>query len=150
MANIELADAQAWIEPTKLTLSALDVQLEAQVTTQIYSRLLGTFETTSWNTPATTPAIVRSIIAMYYVAWVYDRAYSDDAEANAYAQLLRQYADANIAGLIAGTIELVELPDANVGVSSPSFFPNDASSARQPTPENPSDGPPSFTMGTIF
>lgn len=150
MASIELADAQAWIEPTKLTLSALDEQLEAQIVTQIYSRLFGTFNTTTWNSPATTPAIVRSIIAMYYVAWTYDKYYSDDAEANAYAERLRAYADANIAGLVAGAIELIELPDANVGVSSPTFFPNDASSANSPTRDNPSDGPPSFTMGTVF
>lgn len=150
MTSIALSDAQAWIEPTKLTLSVIEPELEAQITTQIFSQLLGVFDTTAWVNPASTPAIVRSIIAMYYVAWVYDRAYSDDAEANAYAALLRSYADRNIAGLIAGNIELVELPDANVGVSSPSFFPNDASSAREPTQDSPSDGPPAFTMGTIF
>ena len=148
--HITLAEANAWLEPTKLTLSAIDSELEAQVTNLIFARLLGTFDTASWLNVATTPKIVRTIIAMHYVAWTYDKTYSDDAESNAYAALLRQYADANLVGLIAGNIELEELPDANVGVSSPSFFPNDASSVREPTQDHPSDGPPSFTMGTVF
>lgn len=150
MANIDVTDAQAWIEPTKLTLSELDTQLESQVVTQIFGRLLGTYNTSTWNSPATTPNIVRSIIAMYYVAWTYDKTYSDDAEANEYARLLRQYADTNIAGLVSGSIELVELPTESSAVGKPSFFPNDLSSATAPTTENPSDGPPSFTMGTVF
>lgn len=150
MTSIGLNDVQAWIEPTKLALSEIDTDLESQVTDQIFGRLLGTFDTTTWNSPSTTPGIIRSAIAMYYTAWLYDKTYSDDAEANAYATLLRQYADLNINGLIAGTIEIIELPDVNVGVSSPSFFPNDESSANCPTVDNPSDGPPSFTMGTVF
>jgi len=150
MANIDITDAQAWVEGTKLTLSSLDANLEPQVTSLIFAQLLGTFNTVAWVNPASTPRIVRTIIAMHYVAWLYDRAYSDDAEANAYAALLRQYADANLAGLIAGTIELSELPDANAGISSPSFFPTDLSSSQEPTDLNPSDGPPSFTMGTVF
>lgn len=148
--HISLAEANAWSEPTKLTLSAIDAVLEDQISTLIFSRLLGTFDTTTWVNEASTPKIVRTIIAMHYVAWTYDKFYSDDAEANAYAALLRSYADANLAGLIAGNIELIELPGANDTVSSPAFFPNDASSDRQPTVDNPSDGPPAFTMGTVF
>lgn len=154
MARITVAEANAWSEPTKLTLTPTtfnaDAELEQQIASQILSRLMGTFDTSTWTSETTTPKIVRTIIAMYFVSWIYDRAYSDDAEANAYAALLRQYADANIAGLIAGQIDLEEFPDANVGVGSPSFFPTDASSARVATPEAPSDGPPSFTMGTVF
>jgi hypothetical protein len=151
MTSIELADAQAWIEPTKLTLSTIDANLESQITTQIFARLpSASFTTTAWVTPATTPAIVRTTIAMYYVAWMYDKYYSDDAEANAYAELLRQYADLNIAGLIAGSIELEEGPGVVTDAGSPSFFPTDESSRNQPTVDNPSDGPPAFTMGTVF
>lgn len=148
--HISIDDAQAWIEPTKLTLSTLDTNLEAQVSALVLSRLLGTFDTASWVNDSTTPGIVRTIIAMHYVAWLYDKYYSDDAEDNAYAALLRRYADANIAGLVAGNIELIELPDANEGVSSPVFFPNDLSSAQEPTDTNPSDGGPAFTMGRVF
>jgi hypothetical protein len=148
--HITLQEANAWIEPTKLTLSDIETELESQVTSQIFARLLGTFDTASWVNVGSTPKIVRTVIAMYYVSWIYDRAYSDDADSNAYAERLRAYADATLIGLAAGSIELEELPDANAGISSPTFFPNDASSAQEPTSLNPSDGPPSFTMGTVF
>lgn len=148
--HISVAEAQAWIEPTKLTLSVLEPELEAQVTTLIFSQLLGTFQTNTWVSAASTPKVVRTIIAMHYVAWTYDKYYSDDAENNAYADKLRTYANIMLAQLVAGTLELEELPDANAGISSPSFFPNDASSAREPSELYPSDGPPSFTMGTVF
>jgi hypothetical protein len=143
--HITLAEARAWLEPTKLTLSTLDSELEAQV-----AQLLGTFDTTTWVNAGSTPKAIRTMISMYYVAWTYDKHYSDDAENNAYADKLRRYADIMLAQLIAGTLELEELPDANIGVSSPSFFPNDESSAREPSDLSPSDGPPSFTMGTRF
>jgi hypothetical protein len=148
--HISVDEANAWVDSTKLAVSSIDANLEQQVTASIFARLLGTFDTTTWINTSTTPQIVRTIIAMYYISWIYDRAYSDDAESNAYAALLRQYADANIAGLVAGTIELAELPDANAGVSSPTFFPTDFSSSQEPTDLNPSDGPPAFTMGTTF
>jgi hypothetical protein len=149
-AHIGIDDANAWLEPTKLTLSDIDPNLEGQVSAQIFGRLLASFDTSTWLTSATTPQIVRTVIAMYYVAWTYDKFYSDDAESNAYASLLRQNADLIIAGLLAGTIELVELPTANDEIGSPVFFPNDVSSAACPTADNPSAGGPSFTMGTVF
>lgn len=150
MAVLTVPEANAWLDSTKLTLSSIEVELEEQVKNQIFARLHGAFDTSGWVSNLSTPKLVRTILAMYYVSWIYDRAYSDDAESNAYAQLLRQMADANIVGLVAGTIELTEFPDLNAGISSPSFFPNDASSANEPTPENPSDGGPAFMMGTVF
>lgn len=150
MARITLAEANAWLEPTKLTLAAIDPELESQVVNLVFGRLAPVFETGSWLNDASTPSIVRTIIAMHYVAWTYDKYYSDDAESNAYARLLRQYADVNIAALVSGDIELVELPMANDEIKKPAFFPNDVSSANDPTPDNPSDGGPSFLMGSVF
>lgn len=148
--RITLADANAWLESTKLTLSAIDPELERQISSLILGRLAPVFDTSSWLNDQSTPALVRTIIAMNYVAWVYDKNYSDDAEDNAYARLLRQYADVNMAALIAGDIELAEAPEANDEITKPAFFPNDVSSANEPTPDNPSDGGPSFLMGSVF
>lgn len=149
--HISAAEANAWLEPTKLALTTIDEDLESQITIMIFSRLLGSFDTTTWVNFASTPQIVRTVIAMYYVAWIYDRAYSDNGEASDYAERLRQYADLTVAGILGGGIELVEFPDANAGMSSPSFYPNDVSSAQDPLlSSDPSAGPPSFTMGTVF
>lgn len=151
MSHISTADANAWLEPTKLTLDSLDESLEAQVSTDILSRLSSTFDTTYWVDETTTPQLIRTIIAMYYVAWVYDKTYSDNEENNSYAVLLRQYADLNIQGLLSGSLELAgDSNNQNLNVGEPAFFPNDVSSSNCSTPSNPSDGGPSFLMGSVF
>jgi hypothetical protein len=154
MAHIDVSDANAWLEGTKLTLTDLDTSLESQISTQILAKLAGTFSTTAtWADPSSTPALVRSIIAMYYVAAVYDKHYADDVDDSSsnYAATLRGLADANIAGLLDGTLSLVEDPTANASQGAPVFFPTDASSDnRIGFHEDPSDGGPAFLMGTVF
>lgn len=150
MTYLTPAEANAWLEPTKLTLTAIEAELDTQISVQILNRLSPVFNISTWVNNASTPRLVRSIMAMYYVAWVYDRTYADDGESNDYAKLLRSTADANISGLLSGSIILPEDPSANTDNSAPSFFPNDASSALEPTVEEPSNGPPAFMMGTVF
>lgn len=151
MARIAVSDANAWLESTKLTLSTLEPELSLQIETQIVARLATTFSTITWVDENSTPKLVKSIIAMYYAAAVYDRAYTDDNDTtNNWAHVLRTLADANIAGLIAGSVVLAEDPTANANTGTPMFFPNDLSSSQSPTIENPSDGGPAFTMGTMF
>jgi len=153
MAHISVDDANAWLEATKLDLTAsdLDADLELQVSTQILNRLGIVFDVSGWSTRETTPRLVRSIIAMEYVAWVYDKTYADNEDANSYAALLRQHVEANITGLMAGNITLPEVdPNPAQDTSEPVFFPNDASSANEPSMDFPSDGPPAFMMGTVF
>ena len=91
MSNISVQEAQSWAEDTKLNLgNVLDAELEAMIATQVFARIAQVYTTSSWITPETTPKLVRSILAMLYMAWYYDRTYSEDAlKANPYAALLR-------------------------------------------------------------
>lgn len=149
--RIDVSDANAWLESTKLTLSALEDVLAGQIETQILARLAPVFSTITWIDANSTPKLVKSIIAMYYAAAVYDRAYTDDNDtANNWASILRNLADTNISGLLSGSIVLAEDPSANSDTGTPIFFPNDLSSSLCATEENPSDGGPAFSMGTIF
>lgn len=151
MAHFTLQEANAWSEPTKLTLDAIDSSLSQQVANQVLTRLGTIFNTATWTNDANTPQLVRSIMAMIFVSWIYDRTYAEDAESNEYAQLLRATAEANIIGLISGTISLPEDPEANATTGTPSFFPNDASSNSDiGFHEDPSGGGPSFMMGSVF
>jgi hypothetical protein len=116
----------------------------------IFPRLLvAGYPTATWVNEASTPALIRTIIAMYYIAALYDRHYAQEEEESSYAITLRSLADANITGLISGSVELSEY-ELPVTGGTPSFFPNDLSSANEPTVDNPSDGGPAFMMGTIF
>jgi hypothetical protein len=150
MAHISVTEANAWTEPTKLTLASIDANIETQIINLIFPRFkTAGFPTTSWTNEASTPALIRTIIAMHYVAWQYDKHYAQEEEASAYAALLRVQADANIASLLTGDITLDEfvLP---LDPGTPTFFPNDLSSSLEPTIDTPSDGGPSFMMGTVF
>jgi hypothetical protein len=51
------ADAQAWTEQTKLTVSALDSNLLGQVQTQVLSAVASSYDVSTWVSPATTPAM---------------------------------------------------------------------------------------------
>lgn len=152
MAHFTLTEANAWLTETKLSLTTLDNSLASQSALQVLPRLAGTFDTTSWTGDTNTPPLIRSIIAMYYVSWIYDRTYSDNTDdtTSNFAFLLRQRADLVIEGLIGGALTLPEDPEANASVGQPTFFPNDASSANEPSTDFPSDGPAAFMMGTVF
>jgi hypothetical protein len=151
MARILLADAQAWAEGTKMSLGALDAALLAQVESQVVAELDSSFDVTTWVNDTNTPAIVKSVIAMLYVSWVYDRQYSEDQEqGNDYAALLRGQAASLISGLKDGSIIIPgQSPDTGPS-DTPVFFPTDASSALPATPLQPELGPASFHMGVIF
>lgn len=149
MAHITPDDAQGWAESTKLDLSTLDDSLEAQISTEIISRLASVYTTTSWVDENTTPDLVKVIIAKTYVAWFYDRAYSENQdEGNDYAALLRGNAEMLMTGLLDGTIDIPGVTPVGSGV--PGYYPNDASSALTPTAEDPSLGPAKFSMGKVF
>src|SRR5216117_93652 len=101
MTLITIADAQQWAEKSKLTLDVLEGGLADQITTQILNRIAQACDTTAWTTPTATPAIVRSIIAMSYVSWLYSKKYSEDeVSENAYALRLLAWAEALIAGIL--------------------------------------------------
>jgi hypothetical protein len=149
MAHITVPEAQAWAEGTKLTVASLDAELEAHLAEEVIRRLDSGFDVTGWTNETTTPKLVRTIIAKLYIAWLYDRAYSEDIEqGNNYADRLKINAEALMQGLLDGTIEL---PGADAGTfGEPAFYPTDASSAQEPTFDDPSLGPAAFAMGMRF
>lgn len=159
--RIEIADAQAWAESTKLTLGDFDASLIMQVENYVISKLEGGFNPVTWVDPATTPEIVKQVIAMKYVSVIYDRTYSEDSDStNPWAARLDMWAEDLIDGMLAGSIA-VDGYIATDNHPDPVGFPTDASSAPQPTHRNvqwspnhiqgnPSDQPPLFSMGMRF
>lgn len=149
MSRIVLVDAQAWAEGTKLTIDQFDPALLSQVEAQVLTTLDNSIDVSTWVDSTTTPDIVRSIIAMMYVSWLYDRTYSEDQDAgNDYAIMLRAQAQGLIAGINDSSVVIPGFPTENVG--GPLFYPTDTSSALLPTTLNPELGPASFQMGRQF
>ena len=158
--HIVNTDVNAWFEPSKLALESTEflngpehIALEGQLVTQVFSRLSTVFNTSFWTDDSNTPKLVKSIIAMLFAAWLYDRTYTEDAETEettTYANLLRSTAWANVDMLLTGMITLEELPTVNATAGQPTFFPTDFSSSQEPTTESPEWGPASFSMGQVF
>jgi hypothetical protein len=149
MTCIDVDDAQAWCEPTKLQVTQLDARLVVQVETQVLGRLGAGFDTATWVSTTTTPQIIKSIISMFYVSWLYDRQYSEEQESgNDYAALLRSQAETLLIGVINGSIDVPGTPGTTS--EGPSFYPTDESSLLCPTNLDSSLGPAAFTTGDRF
>jgi hypothetical protein len=151
VAHIDVTEAQAWAPPDKLTVSSLDANLESGISTTVLAKLAVSFPTSGWTSSSNTPSIVRKIIAMEYVATYINRAYATDEALNEYAAWLFGMAESLIQGLVAGTLSID--PDAPIqpaDSSTPVYYPTDASSAQQPTTDDPSLGGPAFTLGRVW
>jgi hypothetical protein len=149
MAHFTVAEAQAWAESTKLPVTSIDPDLEQAVTNLVFGQLRLLFPISTWTNESATPPLIRTILAMYYIAAVYDKHYAQEEEAASYSATLRSLANSSIVGLLAGNVTIEEyqiVPET----FAPSFFPNDASSANDPSQDFPSDGGPAFLMGSIF
>jgi hypothetical protein len=150
MSRIVVAEAQAWLEPTKLTLAALDTNLLDQIEEEVLDQISSSYDTSGWIDNTNTPKIVRTAIAKMYASWVYNRQYSEDTDqGNPYAQKLLDNATMVISGIIDGTVDIPGIPDI---AGNPSFYPNDASSLIDPkdSPDDTSVGPNLFSVNQVF
>lgn len=151
MARITEAEAQAFGEQTKLDVT-LDAALLAHVEAQVLGDLGRVYDPATiqalWVDSATTPQLVRSLIAMRYVSLFYDRAYSEDEGRNPWARRLENMANDLTEAIAMGNVDIPEISGV-VGVArAPLFYPNDDSSSQTgPTAADPSAGPPLFTVG---
>jgi hypothetical protein len=151
-------DINAWFQPSRLSLisqAEIDISLYAQIESGVLARLATVFDTTGWVDEDHTPELVKTILSMYYAAWTYDKAYSDDGESNAFADKLRSTADLQMSAIISGSVLLTDpfMADQEFAAQiagGPTFYPNDLSSSMEPTADDPSAGGPSFTMGSVF
>lgn len=148
MARISVSEAQGWAEATKLPVASLDANLLGQIETEVLARLSTSYDTSTWIDAASTPSLVRVVIAKLYVCYYIRRSYSEEPGTdNDYAIKLEQNAEILISGIVDGTIEL---PGSTSDAGLPTFYPTDESSSLEPTYDNPSLGPALFSMGKAF
>lgn len=154
MPRIDVTEAQAFAESSKITIT-LDTALLSAVEAMTLAELNRAYDVTTvqalWVNSATTPQLVRNLIAMRYVSLYYDRQYSEDEARNPWARRLDQMASDLMDALASGNIDIPEVSGV-VGVArSPQFYPTDASSAETgPTADDTAAGPAAFSMGMVF
>lgn len=157
-AHITTSDVQSWLETTKLSVSTIEPNLEAQVSAEVLGKLGQTFSANVplWVDSTTTPQIVRQVIAMYYASWIYDRAFSEvetNEAVTSYGAVLRTWATSLLNSIITGSVEILDSP-ANAA-TGPIFYPTDTSSTWEAWRINTdcndnSLGPAKFGMGKVF
>lgn len=150
MSNVTLLELNAWNEPTKSALTDIDAELEKQVAATVLSKLSSLHDVASWTDATNTPMAVKTIIAMYYISWHYDKTYAADGDHSTddYAKRLRDWAGSLLEDLASGETDIPGEDPVETG--QPAFYPTDASSALEPTSDDPSLGPAKFTMGVVW
>lgn len=154
MAYIEIGDINALVDGTKLTFADVDLDLLSSIVVEAFMQLQQLYDTTVWVDKSSTPKLVVKILAMLYVGWYYERVYSEDGNPNSYGLLQIARAQRLIDGIVSQSIDLIDsiTPSTNQNDSA-LFYPNDASSAMDPTDTSAPDtsvGPAYFSMGAIF
>lgn len=154
MGRVTIEEVRALAERTKLTIATIDAELLSHYEEEIIDRLSAQIDAATiatWTNADTTPKLVRTIISRKYFAWFYYRQYSEDdgTSENTYAKKLDASAEMLLTGILDGSIPI---PGVTTDVSSPTFYPTDASTATDPkdVPSDSSVGPAAFSMTTTF
>jgi len=153
MSRITVQDAKGWVRTSKFTIGDLETELLEQIEEEVLSRLASAYAVSTWIDASTTPRLVRVIIAKMYVAYTYQKAYSEDEDSMpAYARSLLNNANDLMTGILDGTITLSDgAASALDAERDPAFYPNDLSSSLCPGDfGDDSLGDAKFSMGRVF
>ena len=140
------SDIVTWVDSVKIPGTiTVETGLESVAVETVFGRLAGTFDVRLWQDSATTPRLIVKVLAMTYVAYLYQRTYSMDEDLSNYAAFLLAQSEALIQGILDYSIVLDDASGEPIGNAAegraPIFYPNDASSVK--------DGA-KFSMGTIW
>ena len=147
MPLIQVDEVQSWFTEDRLSLEHDDtLPEEANVSEMVRSRLADTYDVTTWVSVATTPTLVRKVIAAKVAAIRYSKHYADQLDELPYAEKLEMWAKDTLEAIAEGKLTLLDVvtdaeQDAAEEARSISFFPTDVSSI---------DEPAKFTMGEVF
>lgn len=150
MSYITKEGVNAWADGSKLSLTVLDGELETSVASQVLARVSQAYDVSSWTDSSNTPQLIKSVMAMMYMGYYYQRVYSEDTQLNNYGIYLIERAEKMLDNIVTGVVDIGVIPIGGADTMTASSFPNDLSSANEPTMDNPSFGGPKFTMGQIW
>lgn len=108
MAYLTVGLLNAWIDHDRqIDLTSIEAELESQLSSQVITSVSGIVDTTSWVDVATTPMIIKSIIAMQYMGRFYQRVYIEDVnDYDFYGNQLLLKADKLLDQIISGEVSI--------------------------------------------
>ena len=141
MTILTTALVNAWTDKDRLNLTALDLDLESQIASQVIAQASQAFDTSTWVSEATTPTLIKSVMAMMYVGRIYQNRNIDSVDdLTFYGSKLIQDANSLLNNIISG---LIVLRDAGGGGGGPGGSPAQIS-------YEPIESDPMFSMEMIF
>ena len=141
MTILTSALVNAWTDKDRLNLTALDSNLESQIASQVIAQASQAFDTSTWVSEATTPTLIKSVMAMMYAGRIYQNRNIDSVDdLTFYGSKLIQDANTLLENIISG---LIVLKDASTGVVVPMASPAQIS-------YEPIESDPMFSMEMIF
>lgn len=141
MTTILAADANAWADHLKINITTLDADLESQIVAEVFGAVSSRYSTNTWLNSATTPVVIKQIIAMKYVGWLFHRTYSTDTEPGVYGSLLLRDAQTLLDGVVSGYTVVVD-PITAIALSE--------STAEGSIASELVDTDPKFSMDTVW
>jgi hypothetical protein len=145
MTYISLAEAQQWFENSRLTLAAIDPQLEASAMEFVRSHLRTRYDTDGWTNIGTTPSVVRKIISLLHAAWYLNRTMMESVEmdtGSSYGDRLESLAMSLLGGVAGGSIPLPE-QEPILSTTGIAFYPTDDTTSTGASVQ-------AFQMGAVF
>ena len=133
MARVTPDDVQVYLDPDLFEIPENDLIPEEQTfADQVFSRVSTAYDVSTWVDAATTPGLVRRILAMLIAANRYNKAHSEDDDAgNRYAYKLENRAWELVNMIVSGQALLYDATLLISDVIDPKFWPTDASGASE-------------------
>ena len=128
MAHVSVAEVQHWLDPDKLEIPGNDpLPEDDEIAPTVLARIATAYDVSAWDTPSTTPAVVRKIIAMLVAANRYNKVYSETEDAgNRYANKLEGIAWNRVDWIVDGKLVLFDALDVLIAdFARPKFYPDD-------------------------
>ena|GEM_PF-6344239 len=128
MAHVTVDEVQHWLDPDKLLIPENDpLDEDAEIAPTVLARIAVAYDVSAWDDVASTPAVVRKIIAMLIAANRYNKVYSETEDAgNRYANKLEGIAWNRVDWIVEGKLILFDALDVLIAdFARPMFYPDD-------------------------
>jgi hypothetical protein len=150
VSYLSVSDIQSWLQQSKYPISSVDAGLEAAAISYVFGEIGQRYDTSSWVSAATTPSIIKIILAMQVAAYELRKAAGEEDGRTTYADALEARLGKMCDAIVSGAIVLNGVPFSDTGTLGlgPAFFPADGDNLRETT--DPDYAPAYFSMSHEF
>lgn len=141
------SEVQAWLHLTRTIVDGIDPKLEEAARARVFGRVSAEYDVSEWIDNASTPSMVKTVMAMFYAAWVYKATYAESMAVNSdnYGVKLEASANTLLEQIANNSVQLIDdpnnIPDTGGTIA---FYPTDVQEYDELGDEI------KFHMGTVF